>query len=307
MNGRGRVTVSAGALAACIASVVGCQLLVGLHGAELAEPDAGTDAGHDAGRDAGHAAGHDAGLDAGHDAGLDAGSDGGEGGAAPGSLGEPCEADGGCADQTVCVTQDDVCCATLCGLKCEACSKVKTGQASGTCAPILLGEDPDNECGDAGGCGVNNECRCQDGVKDGDETDIDCGGTTCAPCEGGKTCNADSDCAPEVPACVSGACCVGTCENGPCTACGPTGQCVKVPPGASDPNMYCPSGTACGSATLGCVGKAGAVCNPATGGADCLSGSCPVATKTCSRGGVGKPCNTNADCTSGNCQSYVCM
>src|SRR6185437_16917041 len=99
---------------------------------------------------------------------LDAGYDGGEGGAPPGGLGEPCEADGGCADQTVCVTQDDVCCATICGLKCEACSMAKTGQASGTCAPILLGEDPDNECGDAGGCGANNQCRCHDGVKDGD-------------------------------------------------------------------------------------------------------------------------------------------
>ncbi len=50
---------------------------------------------------------------------------------------------------------------------------------------------------------------CNDGIQNGDETDIDCGGGTCAPCDSGKKCIAASDC-------MSGDCdtaqgiCVGT-------------------------------------------------------------------------------------------------
>jgi hypothetical protein len=35
---------------------------------------------------------------------------------------------------------------------------------------------------------------CIDGVKDGAETDVDCGGGTCAPCGDGKACNTSADC-----------------------------------------------------------------------------------------------------------------
>jgi hypothetical protein len=35
---------------------------------------------------------------------------------------------------------------------------------------------------------------CIDGIKDGTETDVDCGGGTCQPCVVGKHCNNDSDC-----------------------------------------------------------------------------------------------------------------
>ncbi len=49
--------------------------------------------------------------------------------------------------------------------------------------------------------------RCINGVKDGGETDIDCGGGTCPRCANGKSCSVDNDC-------VSG-----TCSNGVCVAC----------------------------------------------------------------------------------------
>jgi hypothetical protein len=41
---------------------------------------------------------------------------------------------------------------------------------------------------------VDGSTRCDDAQRDGTETDIDCGGTQCAPCEVNQTCVLDSDC-----------------------------------------------------------------------------------------------------------------
>ena len=41
--------------------------------------------------------------------------------------------------------------------------------------------------------GVCKKPSCDDNVKNGDESDIDCGGS-CKPCEKGKSCNSDDDC-----------------------------------------------------------------------------------------------------------------
>ncbi len=57
----------------------------------------------------------------------------------------------------------------------------------------------DNDCD-----GVVDECdHCMNGVQDGDESDIDCGGS-CAPCQAGGLCNGNLDCAS------------GTCDGGVC-------------------------------------------------------------------------------------------
>lgn len=45
---------------------------------------------------------------------------------------------------------------------------------------------------------------CKDGVQDGDESDVDCGGTTCLPCANGKKCSTRKDCASAV--CATGTC-----------------------------------------------------------------------------------------------------
>jgi hypothetical protein len=53
-------------------------------------------------------------------------------------------------------------------------------------------------------CGASSVCKsstkkctpqCADGTQDGQETDTDCGGPTCAGCASGSTCNVDGDCA----------------------------------------------------------------------------------------------------------------
>jgi hypothetical protein len=65
-------------------------------------------------------------------------------------------------------------------------------------------------CGPGGRCVANRDCTtgvcagglcavvvsgCSDGVKDGNETDVDCGGS-CPPCAAGKVCAVNADCVP---------------------------------------------------------------------------------------------------------------
>ncbi|WP_437999084.1 hypothetical protein WMF26_03015 [Sorangium sp. So ce185] len=57
---------------------------------------------------------------------------------------------------------------------------------------------------------------CADGTKNGDETDIDCGGSTCPQCELAKACTAKEDCASGF--CADGVCCNTACDA-ECDAC----------------------------------------------------------------------------------------
>ena len=52
---------------------------------------------------------------------------------------------------------------------------------------------------------------CMDGYKDGNETDVDCGGS-CAPCATGKSCDVAGDC--ESLACKDGTCIAPSCNDG---------------------------------------------------------------------------------------------
>ena len=52
-------------------------------------------------------------------------------------------------------------------------------------------------CPDDGACddGICQPATCDDGLKNQDETDVDCGGSECPPCQLGQACEEDSDCA----------------------------------------------------------------------------------------------------------------
>jgi hypothetical protein len=143
---------------------------------------------------------------------------------------------------------------------------------------------------------------CSDGIKNGAETDVDCGGGTCPDCGLGKTCGAGSDCTTN--ACSSGVCgCApGTanCDLDPVNACE-----VNV---ASDPSN-------CGACGLGCsanhgtpmctAGTCQTVCN--FGFADCdaiAANGCEANTQTsiANCGMCGHVCGGGQTCLAGVCQ-----
>lgn len=106
------------------------------------------------------------------DAGTDTGV--GDGGVNPDAggglhpLGTICSVGGTCASGQ-CV--DGVCCDSACDGTCEACVLSQTGEAAGTCAPILANQDPEDECG-------TDECG----------TGFCDGAGACAPVAAGQTC-----------------------------------------------------------------------------------------------------------------------
>ena len=76
-----------------------------------------------------------------------------------------------------------------------------------------------NKCGDGKSCAGGGDCRsgvctagkcamatCGDGVKNGAESDADCGGGMCPACGGGRACLMPADC-------VSGACTMSICAR----------------------------------------------------------------------------------------------
>ena len=101
---------------------------------------------------------------------------------------------------------------TDCGGKCAKCANGKTchlhtdcdssfcdfeADGIGVCAEFVCHED--DECGGDSNPGdwhcVNQECvKCDDGKKNGYETDTDCGGPHCGACDIGQSCKEPSDC-----------------------------------------------------------------------------------------------------------------
>jgi hypothetical protein len=213
--------------------------------------------------------------------------------------GKTCGIGTDCAN-TFCV--DGVCCNSSCSGFCKACVNSKTGAATGTCANVTTGTDPDSECsvqlpatcGTTGVCGAGacalhplgtvcapasctggveqaadtcdgagtcadkgsvtcaalyscgtSTCQsCADGAKNGNETDVDCGGGgSCAACGQGKACALTTDCTSG--ACVDGVCCDNACA-GLCKRCdltGKVGTCSNIE--GSDPDIECPGKKVC--------------------------------------------------------------
>jgi len=162
-------------------------------------------------------------------------------------------------------------------------------------------------------CGaVSDACggmlSCNDGMKDGTETDVDCGGgTTCAiKCAQGKKCAANSDCTSNF--CVDGVCCNSACA-GACQACtaakkgaGADGACGSVAAG-TDPDNECTDQGAATCGTNGVCDGAGA-CAKYAAGTTCVAAFCNGSTLN-----KADTCNASNMCVDGgavSCAPYTC-
>src|SRR4051795_12158867 len=75
----------------------------------------------------------------------------------------------------------------------------------------MMGMTTCSACADGKGCGIGPDClskvctggkcpnpTCSDTVKNGNETDIDCGGAACSKCAAGLACATAADCSSGV-------------------------------------------------------------------------------------------------------------
>jgi hypothetical protein len=179
----------------------------------------------------------------------------------------------------------------------------------GTCPPCAVGKM----------CAVGTDCQsgicsggtcqpagptCTDGIKDGAETDVDCGGGTCPPCAVGKMCVVATDCQSHV--CSAGTCQAPTCsdgvKNGTETDVDCGGSCSPCANGKGClVSADCQSGV-CNAITHMCQAPtcSDGVKNGNETDVDCGGGTCPKCV-------TGKQCLVAADCVSGICSGGVCQ
>ena len=185
-----------------------------------------------------------------------------------------------CPDTATCLVLRD-CRSGVCDPTLKTCSvptcidTVKNGLETDTdCGGDLCRAE--SKCDDGKGCGKNEDCKngrcsnrvcvaaqCNDTVKNGSETDIDCGGPSCGDCPDGKACLAGTDCTSGVcsstaltcqaPTCpdgiqnagetdvdCGGPSCATKCEGG--KVCNTSADCAlgyTCPPGAASPSKVC--------------------------------------------------------------------
>ena len=205
----------------------------------------------------------------------------------------------GCKDhkQTLALKETDIDCGGLCG-RCGAGQLCKTGD---DCAdPAVCIANPkyclNGVCGQVKWCALGS---CDDHVKGGTETDVDCGGK-CNGCGIGDKCLTGGDCLSRV--CTGGVCQAPTCTDGARNDresdvdCG--GSCAsKCALGLGcEVDKDCASG-ACSQKSHRCV-EMGDDCTNGVrdqneGDVDCGG--------NCQRCGFGSTCSMNSDCAVGDC------
>jgi len=207
-------------------------------------------------------------------AGSGGGAPSGSGGAAPSGSGGGGES--GCKDAASCGTTTE--CHTF---TCDG----------GQCGESFAAEN--EPCSDGQGCGADKPCvcdgkgacieaTCMDALKNGDETDLDCG-ANCPGCENGKKCAVNTDCKD------------GYCDGGVCAPCTTNEQC--------DDDKWC-SSTNGGGGSGGSGGSGGA--GGSGGGMSGAMGSCVDDGDVGTACGDDAACKGNANCVDGYCCDSAC-
>jgi hypothetical protein len=157
--------------------------------------------------------------------------------------------------------------------------------------------------------GCYSTLDCNNSLKDGSETDVDCGGADaqCSNrCAQGKRCLGNSDCGSGF--CVDGVCCNTACD-GACEACssskkgaGPDGVCGAIQAN-TDPDNECDDEGAASCGQNGSCNGAGA-CALYGAGTNCAAASCAGTTLTPARTCDGQGTCQSASTTS--CAPYTC-
>lgn len=146
------------------------------------------------------------------------------------------------------------------------CSGDQVCDGNGSCVECVK----DGDCfGATASCEKNQCISCKDGQKNGEETDVDCGGSKCSPCPA-MMCLDASDCA--TGNCVDGVCCDTPCTE-LCKACNlvnKVGKCSSLPSGTEDPGV-CETTKACSGFTASCKLKNG---QPCMNDNECVSDDC---------------------------------
>ena len=194
------------------------------------------------------------------------------------------------------------------------------GRANGDMGPALMAPQLGRSCP---GCAIGAQCAegpqcesgvcidnvcggigCADGVRNGLETDIDCGGPECPTCRPSQTCAEDTDCRDEV------------CLRGQCSTCGDraqNGDETDVDCGGPECGP-CPNDSACAE-NQDCVSNA---CAARVDGRVCVERSCEDGivngTETdvdcggedCAPCPDGLRCSVLGDCSSDRCDAGLC-
>ena len=143
-------------------------------------------------------------------------------------------------------------------------------------SPEICGDVLDNNCNGA----IDEGCpTCSDGIKNGNETDVDCGGSCPTKCAAGLMCITGGDC--------QGGVCSG---NHLCAA----PSCADMVKNGTETDVDCGGGI-CPSCTTNksCIGNG-----------DCQSGYC--SSGTCQLKPQGASCSANYQCATGYCVDGYC-
>ncbi len=139
-----------------------------------------------------------------------------------------------CSNETLDEGETDIDCG---GPACLPCSLGKICQDDADCASEYCSDNQCavRPCASAKDCDANSVClegtcySCEDKVQNGDETDVDCGGSCTAKCENTKKCRVNSDC-------VTGECVSNICSGSEAVAAEPNDLVINEFMAASDSN-----------------------------------------------------------------------